>query len=512
LRLSGPNTRLDEPALREVRVRATRSASVAASPAARVLALQSAIGNRGLVHLLQRHKSHKNWSLAVADKERTEIDLTARPWHTTREVKAKGTGKRAGKKQQAKAKAEAAANEKAGEKKKTEFVGSTLHHMISKAVLDLIERDLQQGLASRDTDVSAAAGRFNAQLTKAARASGITEGDRAKQLWNLFVNLEAGPTDVVGDPGEGFDASYQMISEKDGSRRFVETAVSTELRTLEQAYRTGRRTAGRDGTLGAASWDAMAEALKRAKKQAKEAGTLANIRVDKDQWMPFTATDDNGVSKTRWTRSGARRYPGVQLGRPLFPAAPVAPAQVAAIPAVTAAFDISNDADNDMRPSRAYLSVGIPAPVIGHICERHTYRHFTGVPSDMKATNTFFRDAALDAAGVRALLAQALPDIVTAVGRHIEDAALGIEDYDELLEDEDLSLAGIPTSRGELYVKLSVSHDDTGQRNPLLAQPNQPPAGGQRPSHGWIMTLKTAAPDGPDADAYTRDELVALSS
>jgi hypothetical protein len=503
--------RCQEQAPQAVAQPATRAALVVAPGPATVLALQRTFGNRAVVRMLQRRKDHKGWSLAVADAERTDIDSATRPWHTTRKVKEKKSGKVT-----------------------EQFVGSTLHHMISKSVLDLIAADLQAALSSNDTDTGAAAVRFNKALTKAARAAGITEGDREKQLWNMFLNLEAGPSDVIGDPGEGFDASYVAVEDERGGRRFVETAVSTHLRKLDQAYRTGRRAAGGAGELDADVWNKMAEALESATDAAAEASTLKNIRIDEDQWMSFMAKDkETGELKKRWTRSGARWYPGLELGRKLFPAVAGVPAPVADIAPVTETFRIHNDADNAHEPSLAFLTFSISAAAIDHVCKRHTYRYFTTVTSDMKATNTFFRDTTLDAAGVRALLVQALPDIVKAIRSHIEDAATGIEDYDDLLADKDLSLAGIPTGAGELYIKAGVTHDPTGESAPRVQQAAQAtatatatssrakrrggkkkedeaPAPAQRASHGWTMRLKTAAPEGPGADAYTRDELVAL--
>ena len=32
------------------------------------------------------------------------------------------------------------------------------------------------------------------------------------------------------------------------------------------------------------------------------------------------------------------------------------------------------------------------------------------------------------------------------------------------------------------------------------------------PTHGWRIKIKTIAPDGPAADAYTRNELVAIKT
>lgn len=149
--------------------------------------------------MLARRKSHKNWSVPEIDKQRREIDRSGkRTW----------TGK------------------------------STLHHMISKVVLDAILEDLNLALQSRNTDLKEAARKFSSKITEVARAAGLPRSiDRAKQLWNIPFNLVAGPGLVSNNPGEGFDASYRSVVDKDQVRRFVETDVSRHLRAVERYYR-----------------------------------------------------------------------------------------------------------------------------------------------------------------------------------------------------------------------------------------------------------------------------------
>jgi hypothetical protein len=93
----------------------------------------------------------------------------------------------------------------------------------------------------------------------------------------------------------------------------------------------------------------------------------------------------------------------------------------------------------------------------------------------------------------------------------------------------DVRIAQDPTNAGERYIKAGVTHDPTGvdvppatpaaQAAPVAATgsrarrrratgPEAPATG--TPSHGSSMRLRTAAPEGPSADAFTRDELVAL--
>jgi len=72
----------------------------------------------------------------------------------------------------------------------------------------------------------------------ACGAAGLPRSiDRAKQLWNIPFNLVAGPGLVSNNPGEGFDASYRSVVDKDQVRRFVETDVSRHLRAVERYYR-----------------------------------------------------------------------------------------------------------------------------------------------------------------------------------------------------------------------------------------------------------------------------------
>ena len=184
-------------------VRKAARPGAAFSPAA-LLALQRSHGNRAATQaLLLRRKFARDLSVSTTDDQRLDVD-------------------RAG--------------------KKTWTGSSTLHHMISKVVLDEILVDLEVALRAREVDLKAAAGEFNAALTNAARAGGLPgDVDRAKQLWNIPFNLVAGPGRVSNDPGEGFDASYRRVVDKDGVPRFVETDVSYSLRALERRYREGRR-------------------------------------------------------------------------------------------------------------------------------------------------------------------------------------------------------------------------------------------------------------------------------
>jgi hypothetical protein len=189
----------------------------------------------------------------------------------------------------------------------------------------------------------------------------------------------------------------------------------------------------------------------------------------------------------------------------------------------------------------------------------------------MKAVNTFFRDTTLTVADVQRMVNQSLDAMVDAIRRFIEDAAVGVEDIRLFTEDLDIDLTRVETPAGRLYVKGNFEHfmpqyiernrfanmtvlpdpeEDEEEEEPAPAPVKAPvkvavspgsmshkdkrkarqrakaaalaeaepapapvaPKPVALPTHGWRVKVKTIAPDGPAADAYTRDELMQIKT
>ena len=431
-----------------------------------VLRLQRAVGNRATGRLLQRN-GHDHWALAVTNDRRDTIDAKKRPWE--RWVLVKG---------------------------KLEKAGSTLHHVISKTTIDLIVDELDVALESSDRTLATAAKKFEKSLEEAITEGDLREGTtRKKQAWNLPFNLIAGPNDPSEDPGERFDAGYEMSTAPDGSRTFTETELTGHLRALEDAFREGRRKTGVGHGLTAAAWDAMTTAF----EEARDLGGDVAIDVNEEEWMNFIPAV--GGDKV-WIRAGERRYPGVTLGRGLFPRAAVAcPAMNAVITARTVSFPLARSEDGDIGSSRAYLSVYIPGQTIKHIWERHTYAGFTMAADDMKAVNTFFRDRTLAIADIQRMVNQSLDAIVDAIRGFIEDAAVGVEDIRLFSEDLDIDLTRVDSPAGRLYVKGNFEHftQQYIERNLLANMTVLPDPVGRRrrsrsPPSRWSRSRRAPAP------------------
>ena len=186
-------------------------------------------------------------------------------------------------------------------------MGTTLHHVVSKTTLDLIVDELDAALDSSNSTLQTAAKKFDTALENAIAAAGVSEGtSRKKQAWNLPFNLIAGPNDPSEDPGERFDAGYQMSTATDGSRSFTETQLTGHMRALEDAFREGRRKKGIGNGLTAGAWDTMTTAFNAARALRGD----RNVHVNEAEWMSFTPPGGGKV----WIRSGERRYPGATLG------------------------------------------------------------------------------------------------------------------------------------------------------------------------------------------------------
>jgi hypothetical protein len=530
MRLAEPRTeRCAEP------VPAAARAAVAARSDG-VLLLQRTVGNRATGRLLQRN-GHDNWSLTATDKRREAIDAIKRPWE--RQVLVKG---------------------------KLEPAGSTLHHVLSKTMLDWIVDELDAALESSNRTLETAAKKFDTALETAIEAAGVSEGtSRKKQAWNLPFNLIAGPNDPADDPGERFDAGYVMAAAADGSRSFTESELTGHMRALEDAFREGRRRAGIGNGLTAEAWDKITTAFTAARTLRGD----TTIAVNPQEWMTFKSPAKGGEKV--WIRAGERRYPGVTLGARLFPPAaiPYGPAG-AVITARAVSFPLRRAQGGEAGSSRAFVSLYLPGKAIKHVWERHTYPGFTFADRDMKSVNTFFRNTNLTIPAVGQMVVQSLDAIVAAVRRHVEDAAVGLEDMEVFTKDLDVNLTRVDTPAGRLFVKVNFEHLETEwveptvledmtelpdpeseekEPEPVMApvkvvektgamskrakrkakqrakieeyeedEPEAPtavavagvPKPVAPPTHGWRVKIKTIAPDGPAADAYTRDELVEL--
>jgi hypothetical protein len=371
-----------------------------------------------------------------------------------------------------------------------EWGSLALHHKISKTNLDHIEQDLQTALKSRDRDIAAGAKAFwtAAQDAAGPAVSKDAGGNMQKLLWNLPVNVEIGPAAVAEDPGTRFDPNTEpRPNDVEGRRRL--TGESTSLQRLEQMHLAAyhpRRPPTAD------EWRQMTGLLKDAANRHK---AVANDRIlalpHPEQWLKQVGDDAEGDQQITWQRKRLRRFPEVAQGVTNFRAA-------------RALNENLDNAVNALMPQplvqpyvfqvgqqQYTLILDLQPEALRHMCRRHTYQHFHF--DQAKLVNTFWPTAQVAGAVMNhATVTAALPQIA--------QVAFETMELDEILKDWEgakLTCVSVPINNATLFFIATV--EAANDANPI--------DGDQGPPDRWHVRLKTVAPDGDTAQAFTEAEL-----
>lgn len=371
---------------------------------------------------------------------------------------------------------------------------SSLHHIIARERLDSLARDLARALSSKDEAVRKAAQAFWKQVELAAGDDifAQTKSDHEphkKTLHNLRLNLERGPEKPGDDPGSGLDPATEGSGE-----RQTTTVVSAQLIALDAAYRQMRL----EPEQAAAHWTTMTQCLVAA-RAAHDAERPGKVGEHEEMWFQ---------SGGRWYRKGERAFPGRDGGRQRFQAGAAGKENIAAhhgrdteVASALVSVDRPVEAPKAQPTRRRQKPVAAPvvAPepirvnvvitegVLHHSCERHTYRHFT---FDIKGVNNFWPQD-FD----YSTLVREAPTFADGIADHVADTMRdSIYDFVEIDNQKPKALSARNVRAGDhslFYSGLLESDED--QDGSL-----------------WTFTLKTIAPDGKSAEAYTQEDLRAL--
>jgi hypothetical protein len=367
----------------------------------------------------------------------------------------------------------------------------TLHHKISKTHLDWIEQHLQQSLASRELEVKEAAEQFwkTAQYAAGKEITKVA-GNMQKTLWNMPVNVEIGPSAVAEDPGTRFDPNTEPVpQDADGRRRL--TPESAALLELERIYLVAYR-ARREPD--AKEWLRMADQLRLANEGHEAVAKqllLAPPRTE--QWLEQVGDDADAGQDVSWQRKRLRRSPGVDRGVQAFQSGRAIGEVLGVAVGLHMAAPLVNTYNlNDSHGVPRRLELTVQPGALTHMCRRHTYQHFDFAQA--KLVNTFWPVAQV--AG-----AQQKHQKVVAAQRPIAEAVLECMELDARLADWDqfkVSCVGVPVGADTMFFIAIVDPDV----DPVANDTDRPTL--------WKVAVKTVAPDGESATAYTSAELEAI--
>ncbi len=444
---------------------------------------------------------HADWALAPLTRERQQLLPTDKP--RTGPMKDWGTG--------------------------------AIHHKISKDTLDLLGRALTSAMnpggskATRrnlDVEIIDAAKEFWAAAQKCAPSAltGLTS-DITKVLWNLPVNLEIGPAEILENPGASFDPNSEPSPAGNGKR--VLSAESKILQEMENCFLpklTGATPAG----LTAKDWRTLrdqlvsAQAAFQADYEARDGkGLLAPPRIE--QWIEGTKKIKFSTGEQdapAFQRKRLRYFPGAASARHWYVNRPTPiPDPTNAIAALGASLPIRQRYNlTDREGGKHVVQVTMDEDALKHTCQRHCYTYFTWEKDDIKLVNNFWpRNRASTAAQYFTIISGALPDIAQAgldhilaefdereqrIGRsitvvnvpHGNDVLFFIAKFtkDADLADADDSDEGAPAGEGS----ISEAEADSGTDDVTV----------------WELNLATVAPDGPTAESFPTSELNAAKN
>jgi hypothetical protein len=194
-----------------------------------------------------------------------------------------------------------------------------------------------------------------------------------------------------------------------------------------------------------------------------------------------------------WQRKRLRRFPGVDEGVQTFRAGQgigevLGAAVGVAMPVASVITFNLQDSTNTTRS----LELTVQPGALTHMCRRHTYQHFDF--NQAKLVNTFWPVNQVGGA------AQTHPKVIAA-RQAIANAVLESMELDLRMTDWDqfkLSCVGVPAAGDTLFF-IAVVVPDMLMGTDDMDHPTM-----------WKVEVKTVAPDGESAQAYTEAELAII--
>ncbi|MCK9896910.1 hypothetical protein [Frankia sp. AgB32] len=406
------------------------------------------------------------------------------------------------------------------------------HHKISKDTLDLLGRALTSAMNPGGTKedrrkidpntVGAAKQFWEAVQNCTTRELLSLTPDVTKILWNLPVNLEIGPAEILENPGASFDPNSEPSPEGDGRRILsAESAILKKMEDLFLPKLAGARPTG----LSAQDWKTLrdhlikAQAVYKADLQARgRDGILAPPRVE--QWIEGTKTitpqEGPRVVVPAFQRKRLRYFPGQERARAWYVNRPTPiPDPANEFGALGARLPIRERYDLTDREGRKHIvQVTMDSAALRHTCQRHCYTYFTWADADIKLVNNFWpqgRASTVDQ--YLTIISAALPDIAQAGLDHI------LAEFDEREQKlgRSITVVNVPHGADVLFFIADFTRDadladadDSDEGAPDGDGSNSEPAGDD--PIVWALNLATVAPDGPSAESFPTQELKAAKA
>ena len=364
-----------------------------------------------------------------------------------------------------------------------------LHHQISKEKLSAIAEQLAKDCQGQaDPVVRKPARQFwslcrhlaGEEICDAVGGGNGTEVlNPIRLLWNMPIMVSLGPPNPATDPGQRLDPDTEPAPGGDGIRRLTE--VSAKLAELERVWDTANAANDGAGNYTGDMWYRMFKCLSGAREAAKKRGGRGGCLLYPplmEQWL----CDTDGEIKVA-IRKGLRRYVGVEQGKKDFRAA-CSDAQK--IPDLSdATWVIENTCTVVFDGKKAKLIVSVSPQTVEHICLRHTMTFFSFAKKNARPINAFWQGSTTFAKMCLFVQHDLLPFVtegcVQELGRYTGEV---------LEKGTDLRLYQVPNGpNSTIFVRANV----------LLEESNV-----------IRVTVKTIAPDGPQAVGFLRSELLEI--
>jgi len=368
------------------------------------------------------------------------------------------------------------------------------HHKISKQHLALLAKAIntcmaEGGLSKKQQDPERKAAALSFWKTAQQCA-----GDKVmksfsnppvdKILWNMPVNLEVGPEDVLENPGQSFDPNTEVASQELGTRRLTPECVP--LQAMERIFLPPLQ-ADHDYLPSADEWVRMDGFLKAANdafqhdlEQRLGTGLLSVPRTE--QWI----ADATGL---RFQRKRLRRFPGAISGRQIYQANHLAgnvqALATAAVNALGIAWpEVSQHQVTDSGGTQHQIQITLNPADLEHMCLRHTYQYFQGAAA-IKLVNNFWPVNVVPAVA-------ALHQQITAARPFIAQAVVDYLEIDDFVDYQGrITAADVPAGQRTIFFIAAFDSNDKVD---------------------YEIDLETFAPDGADAESYPAAQLTQVIS
>jgi hypothetical protein len=305
-----------------------------------------------------------------------------------------------------------------------------------------------------------------------------------KILWNMPVNLEVGPEDVLENPGQSFDPNTEVASQELGTRRLTPECVP--LQAMERIFLPPLQ-ADHDYLPSADEWVRMDGFLKAANdafqhdlEQRLGTGLLSVPRTE--QWI----ADATGL---RFQRKRLRRFPGAISGRQIYQANHLAgnvqALATAAVNALGIAWpEVSQHQVTDSGGTQHQIQITLNPADLEHMCLRHTYQYFQGAAA-IKLVNNFWPVNVVPAVA-------ALHQQITAARPFIAQAVVDYLEIDDFVDYQGrITAADVPAGQRTIFFIAAFDSNDKVD---------------------YEIDLETFAPDGADAESYPAAQLTQVIS